>query len=129
MKPRPTVSFVGAVAGPDDEGGADPEDDAAPAGDADAPGPQAPATIATISASGAVFSMRDGRFTGPPIPRSADAHEPALEDDDDEIQADPQHRDRQEGGEHQGDVEQAAAGEDDEEPEASIGARPLGDDG
>src|SRR5437773_548313 len=99
MKPSPTVSFVDAMADADDEDGADPEDDAAPAGDVDAPGPQAPATIATINANGAVLSRRDGRFTGPPIPRSADAHEPALEDDDDEIQADPQHRDRQEGGE------------------------------
>src|SRR2546425_1317564 len=125
MKPRPTVSFVGVAAEAGDA------DDAAPDGDADAPGPEAPATMARAasSASRAVFSGRDGRFTGPPIRASADAHETALEDDDDEVQTDPQERDRQEGGEHQRDVEQAAAGEDDEEPEPTVGARPFGDDG
>src|SRR5690349_20538855 len=99
MNPSPTVSFVG---GADTEGEVDAEVacDAGPEGDADAPGPHAPATRSTSRTTGSVFRNSDGRFTRPPIRASADAHEPALEDDDDEVQTDPQEGDRQERGEH-----------------------------
>ena len=59
---------------------------------------------------------------------SADADEAALDEDDERVEHDPQQGDREQGGEQQRDVEEAAAGEVHEDAEARVGAGPLAHD-
>src|SRR4026207_1752096 len=121
MYPRPTLSGTAAAdrAAP----GAPPR----PAAAAGAPvAHPAPTTATTSRMTRPTTGLRRREDIRPP--GLADANEAAFEDDDDEVEGDPEQRDRDEGREHQRDVEEAAARQVHEEPESLLRTGPLADD-